>query len=220
MRCACGCWAAPATEAVTAPVDFFYGLGSRYSYLASTQIARLETDTGCRVRWRPLYSADLFAARGADPFRGEPVSGQYDWTYRRFDAACWADYYGVPFREPSDVEADWRLLALAATAADRMGAAEAFSRKLLDAVFVHGSSPLDSRACRRLAGEAGLDETAFGAALEAPETATALAATLAEAQALGVFGVPSFVARGQVYWGNDRLPIVRHMLLKARTAKP
>jgi 2-hydroxychromene-2-carboxylate isomerase len=41
-------------------VDFYYGLGSRYSYLASTQIARLERDTGARVRWRPLYSGDLF----------------------------------------------------------------------------------------------------------------------------------------------------------------
>jgi 2-hydroxychromene-2-carboxylate isomerase len=72
-------------------VAFYYGLGSRYSYLASTQIARLDTDTGCRVHWRPLYSADLFQARGADPFQGRPVSGQYDWAYRRFDAACWAD---------------------------------------------------------------------------------------------------------------------------------
>jgi 2-hydroxychromene-2-carboxylate isomerase len=201
---------------VTELVHFFYGLGSRYSYLASTQIARLEADTGCRVRWRPLYSADLFAARGADPFRGEPISGQYDWSYRRFDAECWADYYGVPFREPGDVDADWRLLALAAAAADRMGAIQPFSQKVFDAVFVHGTSPLDAQACLRLAGEVGLDESSFGVVLEAPETAAALAATLADAQAQGVFGVPSFVLDGQIYWGNDRLPIVRHMLLKAR----
>jgi len=79
-------------------VRFYYGQGSRYSYLASTQIERLQADTGCRVHWRPLYSGDLFRARGADPFAGPPVSGQYEWAYRRFDAACWADYYGVPYR--------------------------------------------------------------------------------------------------------------------------
>jgi 2-hydroxychromene-2-carboxylate isomerase len=198
------------------PVDFYYGLGSRYSYLASTQIARLEADTGCKVRWRPLYSADLFAARDANPFQGAPVSGQYAWDYRRFDAKCWADYYGVPFREPDDVDADWRLLAFAATAADRLGAAEAFSRTLFEAVFVRTTSPLDASACTRLAAEVGLDETAFGKALESPETATAHAATIADALAAGVFGVPSFVVGGQVYWGNDRLPIVRHVLLKGR----
>jgi 2-hydroxychromene-2-carboxylate isomerase len=205
---------------VAGPVDFFYGLGSRYSYLASTQIAELEGDTGCRVRWRPLYSADLFAARGADPFQGRPSSGQYDWTYRRFDAACWADYYGVPFREPENVEADWRLLAMAATAADRIGAVAAFSRKLFEAVFVRGTSPLDAQACLRMAGEISLNRGTFQAALAAPETAAALAATIADAHALGVFGVPTFVLDGKVYWGNDRLPIVRHMLLKARTTKP
>ena len=44
----------------------------------------------------------------------------------------------------------------------------------------------------------------------------ALEATVAEAQTAGVFGVPSFVVGGQVYFGNDRLPILRHMLLKIR----
>jgi len=198
------------------PVDFYYGLGSRYSYLASSQIAQLEADTGCRVRWRPLYSADLFSRRDANPLQGAPISGQYAWDYRRFDAKCWADYYGVPFREPDGIEVDWRLLALAATAAARMGAVEPFSQKLFEAVFVRGTSPLDASACRRLAAEVGLDEIAFGEALDSPETATAHAATITDALAAGVFGVPSFVIGGQVYWGNDRLPIVRHVLLKAK----
>jgi 2-hydroxychromene-2-carboxylate isomerase len=205
---------------VAGTVDFFYGLGSRYSYLASTQIAQLEADTGCRVRWRPLYSADLFALRGADPFDGEPISGQYAWSYRRFDAACWADYYGVPFREPDDVEADWRLLALAATAADRMSAVELFSRRCFEVIFVRGTLPLDTAACAQLAAQAGLDQTTFADMLTAPETAAAHAATLADAHAVGVFGVPSFVFDGKVYWGNDRLPIVRHVLLKASATGP
>jgi 2-hydroxychromene-2-carboxylate isomerase len=197
-------------------VAFYYGLGSRYSYLASTQIARLETDTGCRVHWRPLYSADLYQARGADPFEGRPVSGQYDWAYRRFDAACWADYYGVCFREPADVRFEPRRLALAATAAARLGAAEPFSRRLLAALFVDGTSPLDDMVCRQIASEVGLDPTRFAAALDEPATTADLAATVAEALAAGVFGVPSFVLDGQVYFGNDRLPIVRHVLLKDR----
>ncbi len=193
-------------------VDFYYGLGSRYSYLASTQIARLEADTGCRVRWRPLYSADLFKARGADPFQGQPVSGQYAGAYRRFDAECWADYYGVPFREPEDVRFEPGRLALAATAAGRLGAVERFSRGLFQAIFVEGASPLDDAACRQVASEVGLDRAAFAAALDDPATAAAHAATVKEALAAGVFGVPSFVLDGRAYFGNDRLPIVRHVL--------
>ena len=148
-------------------VDFFYGLGSRYSYLASTQIARLETETGCRVRWRPLFSGDLFAARGRDPFAGAPASGQYDWAWRRRDAERWAAYYGVPYREPDDVRFDPRRLALACTAAARLGAVEAFSRRLFQALFVDGVSPLDDDVCVALAGDAGLDPAGFRHAIEA-----------------------------------------------------
>lgn len=172
-------------------------------------------ETGCRVRWRPLYSGDLFAARGADPFAGPLVSGQYDWAYRQADAEAWADYYGVPYREPLDVRFEPRRLALAATAAARLGAVDAFSRALFQALFVLGTSPLDDAACVRIGAAAGLDEATFREAIAAPETARTLAATLADALADGVFGVPSFVAAGRLVFGNDRLPILRHMLLKS-----
>ncbi len=51
-------------------VDFFYGIGSRYSYLAASQMERLAADTGATVRWRPLWSTELMKRRGMDPFRG------------------------------------------------------------------------------------------------------------------------------------------------------
>lgn len=61
-------------------VDFYYSIGSRYSYLASTQIAALEKETGCRVAWYPVNSLRLIDQRGVSPFKGEPVSGQYEWS--------------------------------------------------------------------------------------------------------------------------------------------
>ena len=196
------------------PIDFYYGLGSRYSYLASTRIAALEAATGREVRWRPLYSVDLFAARGANPFAGAPASGQYDPAYRRADALAWADYYGVPYREPGDVDLDPRRLALLCTAAERFRAVRVLSERLFRAVFAEEStSPLDDAACARLAAEAGLDGAALIAAIEDPATVAAHAATIAEALTRGAFGVPSFVVNGRLFWGNDRLPLVRHFAL-------
>jgi 2-hydroxychromene-2-carboxylate isomerase len=194
-------------------IEFFYGLGSRYSYLASTQLDELATTTGCEIRWRPLFSADLFAARGRDPFQGEPASPQYDWAYRRRDAERWAALYGVPYREPGDVDYEPRRLALACTAAAALGAVAPFSRRLFRALFVEGLSPLDDAACIRLAGELGLDQDGFLRVLADPETAVTLRATVTEAVARGLFGVPSFVCGDEVYFGNDRLPLVRHALL-------
>jgi len=81
-------------------VEFLFSPGSRYSYLASSQISQLEHETGCRVDWRPVNGGDIRALRGHDPFSGEAVSGKYDWAYRERDALQWANYYGIHFREP------------------------------------------------------------------------------------------------------------------------
>ena len=121
-------------------VDFYYGLGSRYSYLASTQLERIAAATGCRFDWHPLKSGALMELRGGHPFRGEPASGQYEWPYRQHDAEAWAEYYGVPYREPVDFRVDPGFLALAATAAKRLGAVEAYSRRLFQAIFVEGGA--------------------------------------------------------------------------------
>jgi len=120
-------------------VRFYYSVGSRYSYLASTQVGKLERETGCEVLWRPLYSVDLYELRGVSPFEGEPVSGQYDWDYRRYDAECWAEYYGVPYKEPKGVvEFDPRLLARACAAADALGAVRPYSESMFEAIFAEG----------------------------------------------------------------------------------
>jgi 2-hydroxychromene-2-carboxylate isomerase len=125
----------------------------------------------------------------------------------------------VPYRGPEDVRFDPRRLALACTAAARLGAVESFSRSLFQALFVTGRTPLDDKACVTLAHDAGLDPVAFRTALEQPETAAALEATVAAAVARGVFGVPSFVLGDEVFFGNDRLVLLRHALLSARPGR-
>jgi len=62
-------------------VEFFFSPGSRYCYLAGSQLPHIASRTGCRFDWRPVSGAEIRRLRGRDPFQGESVSGQYDWTY-------------------------------------------------------------------------------------------------------------------------------------------
>ena len=198
-----------------AVVEFYYAIGSRYSYLAATQIPLLKRDTGCEVRWQPINSRALMEGRGADPFEGPPVSGQYDWKYRKLDAQRWAALYGVPFVEPRGrVDFDPELLARAAVAAMRLGYGEAYSLDLFSAMFVDPSvTRLDRDECIRLAARYTLGQNAFTRELEAPATAGALHAVLVRALDHGIFGVPTFVCSNQLFWGNDRISLLRHYLL-------
>lgn len=196
-------------------VDFFYGIGSRYSYLASTQIEALERETGCRVTWRALLAGVLMRRRGMTAFQQDPPpSGQYDWAYRRYDAACWAAFYGVPFREPKPGVGNYEPFALACVAADRLGHGAAYSKALFHAVFVENRARFDNAVLADVADKAGLDGAALLGLIDDSETERQEERNIADALAAGAFGVPTFVCEGRMFWGNDRLAPLRDFLTR------
>jgi len=62
----------------TIAIDFFWGLGSRYSYLATSQVDRIAAEHNCRFVWKPIASGLLMDRRGGNPFRAARMSGQYE----------------------------------------------------------------------------------------------------------------------------------------------
>lgn len=192
-------------------VDYVFGLGSRYSYLASTQLAGIAERTGCIFNWVPVSSVDVMAARDTSPFSGKAPSGQYEWAYRRRDAEDWASYYGVPFLEPEPPPDDHQLMAVAVRAAEEQGALEPYAKAMFKAVFVHHVR-VDENACVSIARDLGLDTGGIRQALANPRTREKVTADALAAVARGVFGVPSFLVGGHMFWGNDRLVLLEHWL--------
>lgn len=200
------------SDQALATVDFIYGLGSRYSYLASTQIARIGRETGATFRWQPISTRALLARRSDDPFT-PGARGQYDWDYRRRDAEAWARYYGVPFTDPiGRLAYESMLPALAALAADRQGRAEAMSHRLFRLIFVDDRTTFGPREVIAEAASLGLDVVRFRADLGSVELVQEHERRVLEAETRGVFGVPTFFYRDQLYWGNDRLVLLEDAL--------
>jgi 2-hydroxychromene-2-carboxylate isomerase len=194
-------------------VDFYYSIGSRYSYLAATQIDALQQATGCHVEWHPVNSIRLISQLERSPFEGKPTSTQYEWTYRELDAQRWANLYGIPYLEPRGrVDFDSELLAQACTAAKRLGKVEAYSRSLFAAMFQDSLAKIDEQECIVRAEACGIDAVDFQVALRSPETLTQLDRTIDRAIRAGGFGVPTFIVDGEIFWGNDRLVLLRHYL--------
>src|SRR5262245_16943573 len=127
-------------------IDVYFGLGSRYSYLAYTQLERIERAHGCRFELQPISSIELMQMRGRSPFQGPSLSGQYSPHYRQSDAEAWAAYYGVPFVEPRSLPEDHRLMARACWAAHRQGAMRAYGMAMFRAIFVDHAA-IDQAVC-------------------------------------------------------------------------
>jgi len=192
-------------------VDFYLGLGSRYSYLAASQVDRIEKQHGCRFVWKPIASGALIERRGDNPFRKGGGVGQYDWAYREYDAKAWAAHYGIPFCEPAAFKVGPEVPALACLAADRQGALVPCCRRLFELICAEGAV-IDAAAIDALPVRLGLDPAAFRRDLDSPDVRASHEALIDEAEARGAFGVPTFFLGDRMFWGNDRLPLLEAAL--------
>ncbi len=193
-------------------LEFYFSPGSRYSYLALSQIPKLEVTYNVRFEWIPVTGTTVRNLRGADPFQGPPLSGQYDWSYRQTDAEAWADYYGIAFVEPFDHVFDADLLGRGAIAANTFGRLREVAWALAREVFEHARWPLDEEVVLATAESLGLDRRAFAERLAAKETSTTMAANCQRAFDRGAFGTPTFFVNDRLFWGNDRIVLLRHAL--------
>ncbi len=194
-------------------VDFYFGLSSRYSYLAHTQLEGIAARTGATFVWKPFFSPDLMTKRGQNPFATAPPSGTYEVSYRLRDVARWAEHYGIPYIEiDGRLEGDRRLFSLAAVAAATLGAAEPTARAIFREMFQTQRTALTPTDLTRIAVSVGLDAAAFANTLTSAETEAHHARTIDEAISAGVFGAPTFICEGNLWFGNDRLVLLEEWL--------
>jgi 2-hydroxychromene-2-carboxylate isomerase len=192
---------------------FYYDFSSPYAYLGATQVERVARAAGAIVRWRPILVGALFRRIGTPdvPLNDFPAAKR---AYMMRDLLHWAAHWEVPFRWPSRFPmrtvAPLRLaLALEADGGD----IAAVSHALFAAYWADDRDIGDAAVVRAIAAEAGIAPATVERAL-APDPAIrqALVDATDEAIAAGVCGVPSFVARGRLFWGQDRFDLVSRTL--------
>jgi 2-hydroxychromene-2-carboxylate isomerase len=186
-----------------ASIDFFYDLASTYSYITAMRIAPLAKEAGVTVRWRPFLLGPIFKAQGYEtsPFNIHQAKGHY--MVRDCERQCAA--LGVPFRLPTPFPAMSLLAARVALVGLSVGWGEEFSRAVYRAEFGNGLNIGDPTVIAAIVQNLGHDSTATLARALSDEIKGRLRAETGEAQGLGIFGAPSFIAGGELFWGNDRL---------------
>jgi 2-hydroxychromene-2-carboxylate isomerase len=183
-------------------IDFWFSIGSTYSYLSVMRLGRVSAETGIDFVWRPFNVRAIMVAQNNIPFANKPAKTAYMWR----DIARRAGKNGLAPRLPAPYPiADLPLANQVALMGMREGWGIAYVRETYRFWFeegeVAGADPNFSRALRA----AGQDPAATLARGAREEAAVALAEETERAMALGIFGSPSFVVDEEVFWGDDRL---------------
>ena len=184
-------------------LEFWYEFASTYSYLSVMRIEKVAAAAKLGVTWRPFLLGPIFRAQGWNdsPFNLYEAKGRYMWR----DLARLAAGYGLPFQRPSVFPRNGLSAARIALLAEPEGWCPDFSRAVFTAEFAHDRDIADPAVLSGLLETLGQDSRAVLARAESDANKAALRAQTERAQALGIFGAPSFVVGDELYWGNDRL---------------
>lgn len=169
-------------------VDWYFDFVSPYSYICLHRLQEIPAS----IIYKPVLFAGLlnhWAQKGP-----AEIPAKRRWTYRW--CHWWANELGVPFRFPAAHPFNplgHLRLALAC------GPSAQAVRRIFEAIWTTGEEANDPARFAGLCADLKVDSEALSAVKEALHKNTA------EAAARGVFGVPSFVVEGEVFWGADAI---------------
>jgi 2-hydroxychromene-2-carboxylate isomerase/predicted thioesterase len=195
-------------------IDFWFDFHSPWCYLASTRIGDVARRHGADLRWRPVHLAKLIdRIDGRRPLEGNPAFVRW---YKQ-DLLDQAALLSLPFRPHPDYPLrPSRALRTALWAAEQ-GKAEAFVCSLMRGYWSEDADITDIGTLARYAAAAGLEPAAVREAATGERTKQALDANLEEAIAAGLFGLPTAVLDGKLFWGNDHIDLLE-IWLRRRAA--
>ncbi|QRG09214.1 2-hydroxychromene-2-carboxylate isomerase [Xanthobacter dioxanivorans] len=195
-------------------ITCYFSPQSGYAYLGHARLVAIARAHGAAILWRPVDILKVFAEGGSTaPAKQSPVRN----AYRKVDIVRWAKRAGIsintePAFWPTDTLPACRLIAAAMLqgidATDLIGAC-------LGAVWARNLQISERATLVRLADEVGLDGAHLAELSDSVEAAERVARNTAEAIAAGVFGSPSYVVDGELYFGQDRLDFLAEALAGA-----
>ena len=180
---------------------------SPFAYLGKDPTYELERDFGVRIDWLP-FTLNIPSFLGAVETRSDLEWRKVRYAY--MDARRWANKRGLTVRGPQKIF-DSSIALIGMLFALRQGQLRPYHDRVFERFWKRELDIEDSEIIRAVLGEAGVKTEGFGDFLggEGRELHDRI---IVEAEALGVFGVPTFVLDGELFWGHDRIVLLREKL--------
>lgn len=184
-------------------IEFWFDFASTYSYLSAMRIETVARDAGVPVVWRPFLLGPAFLALGWNdsPFNIYPPKGRYMWR----DLERLSGKYGLAFKRPSQFPRKGSLAARIVCANEDAVWVPDFVRAVFCANFAEDRDIGDRAVIESVLTIMGQSPDEIMALAETPENKEKLRRRSEQSISLGLFGAPSFMVDGELFWGNDRL---------------
>jgi 2-hydroxychromene-2-carboxylate isomerase len=198
-------------------IDYYDAMSSPWTYLGHNRFVDIAQRHGLTIRHKPMDLLKVWSVSGGLPLKQRAQQRQ---AYRHLELKRWSEILQVQCKlEPAfHPVADRRACYLVIAAMHSGFDWSKLTYAVLRAVWVEDRNIADHPTLAAIADECGMDGKALLAATENEAVKAEYEANTEEAIRIGVFGAPTYVYEGELFWGQDRL----HMLdwrLSQKTGK-
>ncbi len=193
------------------PVDVkvFFNFRSPYCYIASKTLFQIFDDYDTKLLWRPL---------GGWSGRSAPERAKIKIPLVRQDVRRITAKLGIPMKPPP-ITTEPTIAGAASLLAEERGVLREWIVEVMRAEWAQGLDIGDESVLLDVGSGIGLDEEELKASFSNPQYLGQLEKNWAEAQELGLIGVPSFQIGEELFWGQDRIEYVMEHLTTMRKRK-
>jgi 2-hydroxychromene-2-carboxylate isomerase len=201
-----------------AALDCYYSLSSPWAYFAGPRLQDIVRRHRARLVLKPYDFQSVVPKTGGVPLRTRPESRRH---YHQLELDRWRHHLGMPlilkpkhYPQQLPTDPDWNKYAGWMVIAAQDAGLDPFplSHALLRALWAEERDIANPDVRRAIAEENGYDGATLLAAERSERVLSLYRRFSAEAETLGVFGAPTFVVDGELFWGQDRLGFVDRKL--------
>ena len=192
-------------------IDYYDSMSSPWTYLGHLRFVKLAHRFGLTIRHKPMDLLKVWSVSGGLPLKQRAQQRQ---AYRHQELRRWRELLHMPCNlEPAHHPVADRRACYLVIAAMRRGVDwSTLSHAILRAVWVEDRDIADHATLVTIANENGMDGQVLLAATEDAAVQAEYQFNTEEAIRIGVFGAPTYVFDGELFWGQDRLQMLEWRL--------
>lgn len=197
-------------------IECFFDCSSPWTWLAFHRLRPMAAELGVPVRWRPILVGGIFNSINPTVYAFREHGPAAKKAYAGKDLADWAAHEGLKILWPPRVFPINSVKAMRACLwLEPQGRLEDFAAEVFRRYWSEDQDIAQDAVLARIAIDLGIDPAAMLEGIQQPSIKAALKANTDEVMARGGFGSPTiFVGGDDMYFGNDRLPLVRAAVLR------
>ena len=199
-------------------IEFFFDCSSPWTYLAFHNIQPLAREFGVEISWRPILVGGIFNTVNPSVYASRETPVPLKARYMKKDLDDWARSTGLAIKMPptvfpvNSVKAMRGCIYLG-------GEMVPFARAVFAAYWGGDQDISKDEVLAEICQRVGVDPKQFFAGIGDQAIKDQLKANTDEVMARGGFGSPTiFVGKTDMYFGNDRLPLIREALQQRKAS--